>query len=216
MMVLTEDLGKMFEMAICLAYGTPYIGSYKYSLDTPTRLATRLVNLKKRFPGCKHIAINQSRYDFRVGDGFLSAKTTKGNGKMCPQVIGQPTLKKFKTHFNLSDNDDVKTYIMNNTASLLDEYYRHTFDCPIVYYNRKSDALLLVTPLTDIQWDGLEFSHVRRNKEWNESTTLYSRDVPIGEFQVHNHRDCIKFRWNFETLLSRFPDAFDVCKIDIL
>jgi hypothetical protein len=28
----TEDTGKMFEMAICLAYGIPYDGKYKYDM----------------------------------------------------------------------------------------------------------------------------------------------------------------------------------------
>ena len=30
--IITEDLGKMFEMAICLSYEVEYDGKYKYSL----------------------------------------------------------------------------------------------------------------------------------------------------------------------------------------
>ena len=30
---MTEDLGKIFEMAICMLYGIDYDGKYKYSLD---------------------------------------------------------------------------------------------------------------------------------------------------------------------------------------
>lgn len=218
MVIVTEDLGKMFEMAICIAYSTPYIGSYKYPLDLPNHLAPRLATLKKRFPNCKHIAANQSRYDFCVGDGYLSAKTTKGNGKICPQVIGQPTTKKFKSHFHLTDDIDVKKFIYENTTQLLEEYSRYTFDCPIVYFNKKTDKLVLINLLGIIPWHNylIEFSHVLRDKIWNESTTLYCDGTAIGEFQVHNHRDCIKFRWNFETLLTLFPDSFDVHKIDTL
>jgi len=34
--------------------------------------------------------------------------------------------------------------------------------------------------------------------------------VTIGEFQVHNRRDCIKFRWSFEKLLSLFKVHFEI------
>jgi hypothetical protein len=38
--------------------------------------------------------------------------------------------------------------------------------------------------------------------EWKESTTLKIGNKSIGEFQIHNNRDCIKFRFNIETLIS--------------
>jgi hypothetical protein len=47
--VLTEDLGKMFEMAICLYYETPSDGPYKYSLAEAQSLKNRLSNLKNVF-----------------------------------------------------------------------------------------------------------------------------------------------------------------------
>ena len=46
MTVRTEDLGKTFEMAICLRFGISYDGKYKYSVEE----AQRLANLMGRLP----------------------------------------------------------------------------------------------------------------------------------------------------------------------
>ncbi len=91
MVLHTEDTGKMFEMAICLAYGIPYNGNYKYGMELPERLKPRLLKLTELFPMCRHTANKQARYDFTslTCDTHLSAKTTKkGGGKVAPQVIG--------------------------------------------------------------------------------------------------------------------------------
>jgi len=56
MTLQTEDTGKMFEMAICLAYGIPYDGKYKYSMELPEKLKPRLSKLIDIFPKCRHTA----------------------------------------------------------------------------------------------------------------------------------------------------------------
>lgn len=35
-------------------------------------------------------------------------------------------------------------------------------------------------------------------KLWNESNTVKYSNVSIGEFQVHNKRNCFKFRFNMD------------------
>lgn len=45
MVLQTEDTGKIFEMAICLAYDIPYDGKYKYSMEIPQKLKLRLSKL---------------------------------------------------------------------------------------------------------------------------------------------------------------------------
>ena len=145
--VLTEDLGKMFEMAICLNYDSPYDGLYKYSLAEAQSLKNRLSNLKKVFNyNLRHCASRGSKYDFECVDDpsiHLSAKTSKNKtGKVCPQVLGQPSRKKFCEFFALDQSiglDQIKTFISNNIAKLLQVYCAHTFDCPILYYNKHSD-----------------------------------------------------------------------------
>ena len=212
--VVTEDLGKIFEMAICLLYGTVYDGKYKYSVIDAEVMKERLIKLKDVFPyELKHIAKNGSQYDFVSTDGqFLSAKTTKRDGKVCPQVIGQPSKKKFCEFFGLGElaNDHIKEYIMGNVTSLLDAYMLHTFDCPIVYYNKAKNELLFVKLKEKINWTNITFSHTIKNKSWNESTTIKIGNSTIGEFQIHNHRDGIKFRWSFKNVLDLFKDHFDI------
>jgi len=221
-MVLTEDLGKMFEMAICLLYKTAYNGNYKYGLDGPNMILPKIQKLLEHFPACTHTAEKGSRYDFTSSDGkFLSAKTTKGDKKVCPQVIGQPTRKTFCENFKLPDdstNDYIKEYILENVSTMMPKYFEYTFDCDIIYYNRMIGTPLFIHTKSPIEWNDvvLSFSHIKKNKKWNESTTLYATKngttQTIGEFQVHNHRNCIKFRWNFDNVLNMFPDNFDITK----
>jgi hypothetical protein len=212
--VVTEDLGKIFEKAICLLYETPYDGNYKYALSEAEVIKERLGKLKEVFPGeIKHIAKNGSKYDFVRSDGvYLSAKTTKRDGKVCPQEIGQPSKKRFCHHFKLGDltTEQIKSYIMENVCCMLDEYIAHTFECPMIYYNQSKNELLFVKLKEKMNWTNITFSHVIKNKAWNESTTIKIDNVSIGEFQIHNHRDGIKFRWSFKNMLTLFKDHFEI------
>ena len=214
MSIVTEDLGKMFEMAICMLYETDYDGKYKYSVTDAVLMKERIVRLKEVFPyKIKHIAKNGSKYDFVSVEGYhLSAKTTKRDGKVCPQVIGQPSKKMFCKHFELGEvtTAQVKEYITENVVGLLDAYILNTFDCPIIYYNKAKNELLFVKLKEKINWTNITFSHLLANKVWNESTTIKIGAIAIGSFQIHNHRDCIKFRWSFKNVLSLFKDHFDI------
>ena len=213
----TEDLGKMFEMAICLLYNTPYDGKYKYNMAEAALIKERIIKLKDVFPGeIKHIAKNGSKYDFVSTNGaYLSAKTTKRDGKVCPQLIGQPSKKKFCDYFGAGDMDvaQTKEYIVENVAKLLDAYTVHTFECPIIYYNKAKNELLFVKLKEQINWTNwtnITFSHVLKNKAWNESTSIKMNQIPIGEFQIHQHRDGVKFRWSFKNILNVFKDHFEI------
>jgi hypothetical protein len=215
----TEALGKKFEMAICLLYDIPFDGKYKYSMKDAENLKDRILPFAELFPHkLKHTAKNGSQYDFTGLDDDrikLSAKTTKKDGKVCPQVIGQPSKKKFCQFFGLDVNytlDQIKSYIESNVGEMLDIYFNLTFDCPILYYNEKSNMLHFIHLKQKIDWSSciIEFLHKKQNRIWNESATLKINNITIGEFQVHNHRDNIKFRWAFENLIKQFPDSFEI------
>ena len=218
--VLTEDLGKIFEKGVCMLYGIEYDGKYKYSIEEAQKLADRIVKLKDVFPhNIRHTAKNGNQYDFTGSEDEmvrLSAKTTKKDGKVCPQVIGQPSKKKFCDFFGIDQTqnlEQIKQYIEDgNVSQMLKIYFKMTFDCPIVYYNKKKNLLLFIKTLLDIDWSQyvIEFSHKKKNKVWGESSTISINNVTIGEFQVHNHRDCIKFRWAFENVLEMFKEHFEI------
>jgi hypothetical protein len=117
----TEEIGKVFEMAICKLFNTPYNGNYKYSEEESEKMRNRISGLKDIFSSCVHIG-KKDKYDFKTNIGYLSAKTTKSSDKICPQVIGQPSKNNFCKYFKLpltSSNDDIKKYIIKNTTSLL-------------------------------------------------------------------------------------------------
>lgn len=222
--VLTEDLGKIFEMAICLLYEIEYDGKYKYSLEDATIIKDQLHKLKVEFPfKIKHIAKNGNKYDFVSIDDDkvnLSAKTTKKDAKVCPQVIGQPSKKRFCEFFGIDlllNLEQIKNYIETNVKILLEIYALNTFDCPIVYYNKHKNIILFVKLKESINWTNynISFSHIIKNKKWNESSCIIINGITIGEFQIHNHRDCIKFRWSFEKLLSLFNNNFEIIDLSL-
>jgi hypothetical protein len=216
-----EKLGKEFEMAICYSLNIPYDGPYKYSMELVHNLQPRLVKLIEFFNyNLKHTASRGSRYDFTCEDDetiHLSAKTTKKDGKVCPQVVGQPSKIKFCHFFEIdnSGTEEIKRYIENNINQLLSVYSSYTFDCPIIYYNQHFDKLLFIKLKNNIDWKeyNVTFKHLIENKIWNESSVIKINNISIGEFQVHNHRDCIKFRWNFEKILNLFSDNFEIINL---
>lgn len=215
--VKTEDLGKVFEMAICMIYDTPFIGSYKYSYDEAKILAKKMKNLPKFFPNLTHTARGGGRYDFSFGETKVSAKTNKkGGNKVCPQTIGQPTKKKFSERYGCEATPiKIKEFIVENKLKLLPDYEKHTFDCPVLYYNSDKDTVSLIKQKIPIDWSNYNytFTHQETNKKWNESTTLKLNGKAIGEFQLQKHRDCAKFRWNFENVLSLFRRNFKIVRL---
>ena len=191
-------------------------------MDDAEKVKDKIKEMKNIFPqNITHTAEKGARYDFTCSNSeglYLSAKSTKKGDKVCPQVIGQPSKKKFCQHFGLDNSitiNEIKTYIQENIRNMLQKYFEYTYDCPIIYYNQHKNLILFVKKINDIHWNDfeIEFSHIKKDKEWNESTTISIQDVSIGEFQVHNHRDNIKFRWCFENLIYKFPQYFEVVKI---
>jgi hypothetical protein len=220
----TEEFGTIFEMAICLAYGISFNKEYNYSMEEAEQIKNeRLQDLPSLFPyKLSHSEKRTDRYDFKCIDDEkinLSSKTNIGtNGKVCPQVIGQPSKKKFCQFFGLDLNytlEQIKTYIEINIDKLLDIYIDYTFDCPIIYYNQQSNKLQIIKIKNKIDWAtcDIEFLHKKQNRSWNSSATLKINNESIGEFQVHHTRDNIKFRWYFEKLLKMFPDSFEIISL---
>lgn len=203
-----ENLGKEFEKAVCIYYDIEFKGNFKYSIENAKRLAERLTPLKELWaPSAEHTANNRSSHDFTyLCDGLsrhLSLKTNKSSGgKVCPQVIGQPTSKTFRKHFGLSEDVNIKDYITNNFPSMLEKYWNNAYDVPMLYYNEKEDKIYYIKPSYYPEFEKEHLTLGKVGKDWNESTTLKYKGETIGEFQLHNHRDCIKFRWNHKNLMN--------------
>lgn len=85
-------------------------------MENAIKLKDKIINFKYIYPyNLKHIANKNNRYDFiNDNNNYLSAKTTKKNGKICPQKIGQTTRKKFCEYLELEykNVEEIKEYII--------------------------------------------------------------------------------------------------------
>tara|TARA_B100000035_G_scaffold157177_1_gene133917 strand:+ start:379 stop:1260 length:882 start_codon:yes stop_codon:yes gene_type:complete len=217
-----EKLGIVFEMAICLTLGIEFVGNFKYDINESKKISEKLKLLIDKVPELKnfiykHVARCQNRYDFTDGEHNLSAKTNKNisDQKVAPQVIGQPSKTKFCNHFNIDinmDDEKIKEYIVNNINNLLSEYFKYTFDCSIIHYNGGKNKIMFIKCKSFVDWNeiSVNFTHINNNNKWSEGTTIKIGDISIGEFQFHNNRDNIKFRWCLENLLDCFKDNFEI------
>ena len=236
--LLTEDTGKMFEMAICLAYGIPFDGKYKYGMELPIALQPRLAKLPTLFPKCTHSAKRGARYDFTCIDDttkHLSAKTIKkGGAKVAPQVIGQAQPQKFCDELGIPFTTvaDLKQYIQTNITTILPHLITHTFDCPNLYYHQEEDKIWFIELAKEIDWTKMAFEWTKTGADWNNSSTLKikipqpeaesgssssaKKTTPRGfvalvEFQFHTaSRTNMAVRWCYDNLLNIFRDHFTI------
>lgn len=218
----TEDTGKEFEKAICIAGNTLYDGNFKYSHESAEALSERVKPfMDKRYENVKHTARGGAEFDFEViarnhDEKHLSAKSTKGvanTGKVAPQKIGQPSIKKFSEAFSIEDvsKESVKHYIKTNPHIVLDSMLNNTFKCPILYYVKGDNTIRFIKLVKPIDWAKLEFNWTN---DWSTTggTTLKLREkkISIVEFQIHNTRKNMCNRWYFEHLLMVFSDHFEI------
>ena len=217
--VKTEDTGKMLEMGICLAFGIPYDGKYKYGMDVPNKLKPRLTKLTTLFPTPSHTAKRGARYDFTAPTGeHLSAKSTKkGGGKVAPQVIGQSQPQKFCDEIGIPYTDvaTLKQYIQQNIATILPHMVSHTFDCPNIYYNQEADTIRYITLTTPIDWTQYQYTWTCPADTWANSSTLKvvvnGVATPLVEFQFHTKsRTNMAVRWCYDNFLTLFADKLTV------
>jgi hypothetical protein len=147
-----------------------------------------------------------------MDNSTLSVKSnyTK-NGKVCPQTIGQPTIKSFIKHmtfngYNVDSNASkfqIKSFINDNLSSLIPLYYHHLFSCDKllwIYKDKNDYQYNLFSKLQCPFNDKLVLSKSLDN--WNESCTVLYNGFSIGEFQIHNNRNCIKFRFYMNKLIK--------------
>jgi len=222
--VKTEDTGKTLEMAICLAYGIPYNGNYRYDMELPTLLKPRLSRLVEFFPTCRHTANKGARYDYTsLADDthHLSAKSTKrGVGKVAPQVIGQSQPNAFceRVGIEYTTIPALKEYLQRDILLILPILTHYTFDCPTVYYHQEKNTIRYIRLNTPIEWVNYQFSWTRGWKEWGNSSTLKvqcgPQEVSLLEIQFHTKkRTNMAIRWCYENFLTLFKKHLTIVQL---
>ena len=122
--VITEDLGKICEKAVCLVAGCEFQGNYKYSLEKANALKMRLTSITTEIQGFQHTGRTNDLYDFSHSTDVtkkLSVKTNKTGWMVCPQG-GQGTKKTFCEKFSLSveaqtDPEAIKAFVVATVIS---------------------------------------------------------------------------------------------------
>lgn len=228
----TETIGITAEKTICDIFNLkcPNNFSTRYSPEVEYQLEDVIKSAFSYLP--KPIAHSGSTigdrggnskcsYDFVLeGNKTLSLKTNIGK-MVCPPEVGQPNDKTCYLYFkHLIDVDHIdnlifKNMVFNHIEEMIPIYLEHMFDSDYLLWlfidkknviNTGSIYNYEIFPKSlgmDFKWEKDKFSFSKKNiDEWNESNTVYYDGISFGEFQVHNHRNCFKFRFNFRNLLK--------------
>jgi hypothetical protein len=102
---------------------------------------------------------------------------------------------------------------MNNPDYFIEKYIEHLFDCDRLFWlygvNKEVTEFdsqfvggkkLLLDNLKKYSVESYSFS--RELENWNESNTIKIDNISIGEFQVHQSRASLKFRFQLFNLLN--------------
>lgn len=170
-------------------------------------------------------------FDFITRDNkTISVKTNMYSNKVCPQYIGQTTLANFnkKTGLDLQFKDEYKKLVFTDTRAIIIMYLKYLFCCDTILsfgFSRSQAHSLTKTDtlqrrasspqreakrcdrVTAISLtEDIKFVYSKNLNTWNESMTTSiliddTTTLSLCEFQIHNNRNCIKCRFNFETII---------------
>lgn len=228
----TETLGITAEKTICDIFNLEYPKNFfkRYSVEMQYQLQDTIEAAFQQLPRpIKHSGsttgarggASKCSYDFVLsGNKTLSLKTNIGK-MVCPPEVGQPNDKTAFLYFkDLIEEDHIdknifKKMVYENIDLLLPIYLEHMFDSDYLLrlYENKENFSITGIPYNyeiypkefgkNFVWDKSKFSFSKRSiEEWNESNTLYYDGITLGEFQVHNNRNCFKFRFQFKNLIT--------------
>jgi hypothetical protein len=227
----TEQVGISAEIAIGDLTGVPIAPEYRNRgrVELATHITPTLGPLLSRIPKpVRHIAEDQNPVDFLLqGGSTLSVKTNmREAGKIAPQNIGQPTSLTFWSRLPELIPEGVeisglnyqqsarlfKQVAQSKTTDLLTAYWRNLFDCDFLIYVSNvlgqdnelssSPTALLYKKAQSPDWDESLLTFTKSLADWNESSTVKYANHSIGEFQIHNNRNCFKFRFNIKGLME--------------
>lgn len=227
MKINNETIGISAEVAIADYFGIAINDEYRARanpliIDSFEEVVIQTFSCKDIPKPIKHVAEDQNPVDFILsGQQTLSVKTSQRlQGKVAPQNVGQPTSETYFHHFqdlykgiNIPSTYEERAGLFKEiTIDRIDEvisiYWDNLFDCDYLlhYYNvldsksRLSGNISFKIYKQSIgkQFDKEKFTFTQTKTSWNESNTVKYNNVTIGEFQVHNNRNCFKFRFNMD------------------
>ena len=231
----TEQLGILVEKSMCDIVGIPFNTKRKYEnlpKDITDDISTTLGPVIKRMK-LKHVGNLNTTYDFvdETDNKTMSVKTIMTGNRICPQNIGQCSLKRLSEKMSLQFGStfgslqEFKTYFLDNKMKILQYYLDNCFCCDTTIIYKFDKGLVYIIQknstkpsfLTDLQ-----LSTSKTIDDWNESNTIYVESkesnkskLSLGEIQLHKNRDCIKFRFNIDTLIKLISEKHINLTIDV-
>lgn len=223
-----ETLGITAEVAICGAFDLEYPTGFRerssanieYGLKPTIREAFDILPRPIKYTGKdsgSRGGNSKCSYDFLLEGGkTLSVKTNRGK-MVCPPEVGQPGAETCYTYFkeyiegDTVNEETFKRMVFEHIADIIPIYLSHLFDSDYLLRIKESDPVqgIFTYSITEkakgaaFKWDPTKFSFSKSTiEEWNESLSVRYNGISLGEFQVHKHRDCYKFRFNYDNLLS--------------
>lgn len=212
----TEQLGVLVEKSMCKIVDIPFNTKRKYE-DLPNEIEcdiTETVGPVLKRMKLEHVGHLNKNYDFldKLDNKTVSVKTLmSGGNKICPQSIGQCSLKSLSVKLDkqFTSKSCFKSYFSENSLEMINNYLKNCFCCDVtlVYKFDKGCVYSIEKGGNgNVEFDkDLTFSTSKTIENWNESNTVYvdidTKRFSLGEVQIHNNRDCIKFRFNVETLV---------------
>ena len=227
----TEQVGISAEIAIADLSGVAVDSIYRQRgrAELTDHIKPAVAGLIAKLPKPEsHVAEGQNPIDFLLtGSKTLSVKSNMRElGKVAPQVLGQPTDKTFwaKMPHLVPKGIDVekfsyqesarlfKNVAQANIVELLGTYWNLLFHCDYIIWVYEvlgkdgdlsnSPKAILLEKLNNPSWDPTKISFTKSQDNWNESCTVKYNEVTVGEFQVHNNRNCFKFRFDGRGLVE--------------
>tara|TARA_B100000575_G_scaffold292390_1_gene300607 strand:- start:861 stop:1739 length:879 start_codon:yes stop_codon:yes gene_type:complete len=230
-----ETIGQTAEQAMSDIYGIKSnINPCRISHIYLSKLKNTLNNFKQTHFGINIIEACGSKnnnVDFKCRDGkTLSLKSLKNNsGKICPQIIGQMTLKRWDETYKLERistgsqeyNSQRYEYIQNNIETYLNNMLDNLYCCDylLVISNCNSTPnWTLFNKITKHKFFTdksryISYSRPYYIQNWNETKKQFNgfstsirllydnKNYTVGELQFHNCGRCgIKFRFNWKFL----------------
>lgn len=160
--------------------------------------------------------MSKCSYDFILdGDLMLSVKSNKGK-MVCPPEVGQPGAETCFMYFSKFlpegatevTKANFKEMVYEHIDEMIPIYVDHLFDSDwLLWVYEVNDGYehceISKDRITEFDWRKENFTFTRPSVDvWNESNTVKYCGTSIGEFQVHNNRNCFKFRFNMKNLLE--------------
>jgi len=211
-----EELGMFTEKIICdilkIKFNSrrEYINQAGYPFKLKTDIEESFSGYLKKLDIHEHLGNQNAYYDFKTKTGeSVSVKTNISGSKICPQSIGQVSLERFneKTKFNFRNVNEYKREIYRSPQTITEIYLKNLFCCDLMISFKFDKGKVYAFKKTgEIKFTKSRFEFSKKLGEWNSSMSMsidiFDTSKPLCEFQIHTNRNCIKCRFNLETVIA--------------